>query len=153
MLDCQKEHYLGANRIASSPLNSLVGVSLIVLTNNFDQSFNQELKSRYFLDILPSVGRMQYKLFCPSCTKCLIQCVQTKFLKKLRGVHHTAESSYAVCVPPRSQAPQCASYHGVKLRGVHTTAESSSEVCMTSRSQNCRLSKSNFFSFKYFLSQ
>ena len=49
------------------------------------------------------------------------------------GVHHTAESrvptfskNFAVCIPPRSQAPQCASYRGVKLRSVLHTGESSS---------------------------
>ena len=35
---------------------------------------------------------------------------------KLRGVHHTAESSSAVCFPPRSQAPRCASHCGVKIK-------------------------------------
>ena len=39
----------------------------------------------------------------------------TKFLKKLSGVHHTAESSSAVCFLPLSQAPQYASLRGVKI--------------------------------------
>ena len=61
---------------------------------------------------------------------------------RLRGVHHTAESSSAVCITPRSQAPRCASYRGVKginflkkLCGVHHTAESSSAVCIIPPSQ------------------
>ena len=61
---------------------------------------------------------------------------------KLRGVHHTAESSdqnfsksSAVCIPPQSRAPRCACHHGVKLCGVHPTAESSSAVCITHLSQ------------------
>ena len=74
---------------------------------------------------------------------------------ELRGVHHSAESSSAVCIIPRSQGyqlpqktPQCASYRVVKLRGVqcasyrgvelrdvHHTAELSSAVCITPRSQ------------------
>ena len=29
-----------------------------------------------------------------------------------------------VCIPPRSQSPQCASHRGVNLRSVHQTAES-----------------------------
>ena len=32
----------------------------------------------------------------------------------LHGVHPNAESSSAVCIPPRSQALWCASHHGVK---------------------------------------
>ena len=54
-----------------------------------------------------------------------------QIFKKLRGVHHTAESSCALCMPPWSQAPRCASHHRVKwskffkkLRSVHPTAES-----------------------------
>ena len=39
----------------------------------------------------------------------------------LRRVHPTAESSYAMCIPPLSQATRCASHCGVKLRGVHHT--------------------------------
>ena len=61
---------------------------------------------------------------------------------QLRSLHHTAESSSAMCIPPRSQviksfpkAPRSASHHGVRLRGVHHTAESSSAVCITLRSQ------------------
>ena len=44
---------------------------------------------------------------------------------KLRGVHPTVESSFAVCIPLRSWTPRCAAHHGDKLRGVHHTAESS----------------------------
>ena len=42
----------------------------------------------------------------------------------LRSVYPTAEASSEVCIPPPSQAPQCASYRGVKLGGVHHTTES-----------------------------
>ena len=41
-----------------------------------------------------------------------------QIFKKLSGVHHTAESSSAVCIISRSQAPWCASHRRVKLRGV-----------------------------------
>ena len=34
---------------------------------------------------------------------------------RLRGVHHTAESSSAVCFLPQSQAPWCASHRRVKI--------------------------------------
>ena len=47
-----------------------------------------------------------------------------RILKKLSGVHPTAESDSAVCIIPRSQTPQCASYRGVRLCSVHHTAES-----------------------------
>ena len=50
-----------------------------------------------------------------------------KFLKKLRGVHHTKESSSRVGIISRSQAPGCASHCRVKLQGVHHTAESESK--------------------------
>ena len=49
----------------------------------------------------------------------------------LCSVHPTVESSSTVCIPPRSQTPQCASHHGVRLHGVHHTAESSTTVCIT----------------------
>ena len=82
--------------------------------------------------------------------------IKTKYRKKtlrcashrrvrLHGVHHTAESDSTVCYTPWSQAPQCASYHGVKgtnflkkLCGVHPTAESSSAVCFLPWSQALR---------------
>ena len=44
-----------------------------------------------------------------------------KFFKTLRCASHCGSDS-AVCIPPRSWAPRCASYHGVKLRSVHHTA-------------------------------
>ena len=50
----------------------------------------------------------------------------SKHLKKFRGVHPTAESDSAVCITPRSQAPQ------------HHTAESSSAVCIIPRRQTPR---------------
>ena len=50
-------------------------------------------------------------------------------------MHYTTESSSTVCIPPRSQAPQCASYCGVKLCGVLPTAESSSAVCISPQIQ------------------
>ena len=77
---------------------------------------------------------------------------------ELRDVHPTAESSSAVCFPPRSRAPpcefhcesqalQCALHHGVnctkflkKLRSVHHTVESSSTVCFPPWSQTLRCS-------------
>ena len=37
-----------------------------------------------------------------------------QIFKKLRSVHPTVESSSVVCIPPLSQAPSCASHHGVK---------------------------------------
>ena len=43
--------------------------------------------------------------------------------------------SSAVCIPLRSWAPRCASYHRVKLRGVHPSAESSSTEYITPQSQ------------------
>ena len=63
---------------------------------------------------------------------------------KLRGVMHTVESvtcqvsvwsemlrllflcesSSSVCITPRSQAPRCASYRGVKFSDMHHTTES-----------------------------
>ena len=61
---------------------------------------------------------------------------------RLRGVHHNAESSSAVCITPWSQVTptshktlQCASHCRVKLRGMHYTAESSSAVCIIPQSQ------------------
>ena len=64
---------------------------------------------------------------------------------RLRGVHHTAESSSEVCIIPRSQGTQisqktlrCASHRGVKLRGVHHTTYSSFAVCITPQSQTAR---------------
>ena len=38
-----------------------------------------------------------------------------KFLKKICSVHHTVDSSAAMCIIPRSQVPRCASHCGVKL--------------------------------------
>ena len=38
--------------------------------------------------------------------------------------YHTAESSSAVCILPRSQAPLCASHHGVKLHKAESTSKS-----------------------------
>ena len=58
-----------------------------------------------------------------------------KVMIEYLGVQHTAESDSAVCCTPGSQAPRCASHHGVKLRNVHHTAESDSVVCFTTRSQ------------------
>ena len=46
-----------------------------------------------------------------------------QIFKKFRSVHHTAESSSAVCIPPLSQAPPCASHCRVKMH----TAESKSK--------------------------
>ena len=51
-----------------------------------------------------------------------------QIFKKLLSVHHTAESSSAVCIIPRSQAPRCASYPGVRLRSVHHITESWKKV-------------------------
>ena len=59
-------------------------------------------------------------------------------LKKLGSLLHTAESTSMVCIPPQSQALQCASYHGGKLRIVHHTAESN----CTPWSQNRNLCES-----------
>ena len=59
----------------------------------------------------------------------------TKFIKKLCGVHPTAESDSMMRFPPRSQTPRCASHRWVKLRGGLPTTESSSAVCITPRSQ------------------
>ena len=50
------------------------------------------------------------------------QCASHRIVK-LRGVHHTAESSSAVCITPRSPTLRCALHRGVKLRGVHHTEE------------------------------
>ena len=36
--------------------------------------------------------------------------------KELHSVHHTVESSSAVCIVPWSQAPRCASHRGVKIK-------------------------------------
>ena len=44
------------------------------------------------------------------------------------GEHHTAESSSAVCIIPRSQAPQCASHSRVKMH----TAESEAKILLVS---------------------
>ena len=69
-----------------------------------------------------------------------------RILKKLRGVHHTAESSTSVCIISLSQAPRCTSHHRVKwfltnsavcippraeLRAVHYTSGSDSTVWCT----------------------
>ena len=40
-----------------------------------------------------------------------------------------------MCIPPRSQTLQCATYRGVRLRSVLHTGESSSAVCIPPRSQ------------------
>ena len=54
--------------------------------------------------------------------------------KKLRGVHHTGESSdLKFFITPR-----CASHRGVRLCGVHPTAESSYTVCIIPRSLTSR---------------
>ena len=45
------------------------------------------------------------------------------------------QSDSAVCIPPLSQAPWCASYPGVKLHGVLHTRESSFAVCIIPQSQ------------------
>ena len=37
--------------------------------------------------------------------------------RRLHSVYHTAESGSAVCIIPRSQAPQCASHRGRKSHG------------------------------------
>ena len=66
-----------------------------------------------------------------------------QIFKKLSGVHHTAESSSTVCIPPQSQAPRCASYRRVKLCGMHPTTESSSTVCIIPRSQAPRCASLN----------
>ena len=59
----------------------------------------------------------------PRCaSKGVVKC--QKFLKNLCGVHHTEESSSAVCIIPQSQAPLCASHRGVKLH----TEESESKI-------------------------
>ena len=70
-----------------------------------------------------------------------LQCATHRRVR-LHGVHHTAESSSVVCIPPRSQAPvvcitprsqvmnsskktqRCASHRGVWFRSVHHTLES-----------------------------
>ena len=52
----------------------------------------------------------------------------------LRSVHSTPESCPAVCIPPRSHAPQCASHPGVMLRSVHPTPKSCSAVYIPPRS-------------------
>ena len=70
----------------------------------------------------------------------------TKFLKKLRSLHPTAESDSMVCFSLGSQTQRCASHHkvklcsvlGVKLCGVHHTVESK----CTTWSQNRNLYKS-----------
>ena len=53
-----------------------------------------------------------------------------QIFKKLRSVHHLAESNSAVCITPQSQVIksfkktlQCASHHGVSLSGVLPTEE------------------------------
>ena len=58
---------------------------------------------------------------------------------------HTVNSDFMVCIIPQSQAPRCASHHGVKrpkfrkkLGGVQHTTESSSTVCNILRSQTPR---------------
>ena len=51
-----------------------------------------------------------------------------QIFKKPLSVHHTAESSSAVCIIPRSQAPRCASYPAVRLRSVHHITESWKKV-------------------------
>ena len=68
-----------------------------------------------------------------------------QIFKKLRSVHPTVESSSVVCIPPLSQAPSCASHHGVKkskflkkLCGVQHTAKSN----CTLRSQNWNICES-----------
>ena len=80
---------------------------------------------------------------------------EKKCFKKLRSLHHTAESDSGVCFIPRSLAPRCDAHSGVsnlpsvclirnvtivislwvKLLGVHHTAESSSKVCIIPRCQ------------------
>ena len=56
---------------------------------------------------------------------CISPRSQTKCLyKKIRGVHHTAESDSAVCIIPRIQTAQCVTYRWDWLRGVHHTAGS-----------------------------
>ena len=48
----------------------------------------------------------------------------TNFLKKLRSVPTTAESSSAVCFLPRCQARRCASHRGVKLHTLESKSKS-----------------------------
>ena len=69
------------------------------------------------------------------------RCASHRVVGLLDG-HHPMESFSAVYIIPRSQAPQCASYRGVKktkylkkLSGGHPTAESDSSVCISPRSQ------------------
>ena len=55
-----------------------------------------------------------------------------RILKKLRGVHHTAESSTSVCIISLSQAPRCTSHHRVKW------FLTNSAVCIPPRSRALR---------------
>ena len=52
----------------------------------------------------------------------------TQYIKKLPGMHHSAESIFAVCIAPQSQSPRCASHPRVKLN----TAESKSKSSLVS---------------------
>ena len=62
---------------------------------------------------------------------------------KTRKRTFTNQSDSAVCITPRSRAPQCASLRGVKLRSVHHTEELSSAVCITLQSQTEHLEVQN----------
>ena len=55
-----------------------------------------------------------------------------RILSKLRGVHHTAESSTSVCIISLSQAPRCTSHHRVKW------FLTNSAVCIPPRSRALR---------------
>ena len=72
--------------------------------------------------------------FLKSYTVCIPPWSQTLRCASLRGVHHTAESSSAVCIPP-----------GVKLRSVHHTAESSDEELSKSSVSSVFVAKSRTF--------
>ena len=86
----------------------------------------------------PLINRVKYfQIQCWFCRD--IKIFKTSRVK-LRGVHHTVESDFAVYIIPRSQTPRCASYRGVRLRSVHHTAESDSSVCITPQSHENKLS-------------
>ena len=62
---------------------------------------------------------------------------------RLHRVHHTAESSSAVCIIPWSQTPPCASYRGVKFCCVRHIAESDFTVCITPLSHDNKIFQKN----------
>ena len=58
----------------------------------------------------------------------------TQYLnKKLRGVHHSAETISAVCITPSSQSLRCASHRKVNICCVHHSVESISAECIIPR--------------------